>query len=154
MNFSLHKYISSNPLTKLINLTDDDRQKQFIKELSKSCSKGDVVIYYLKCGNDICGFIGISSSKVDEIPCVHIDYLFVIEEYRSKIYKNLDNIKISQYLIKFIISLTKEIKQNIGLRWLALNPDNDKLEKFYIDNFKFVKFKSKKDKLIYLFIAL
>lgn len=154
MLFELNKFNSHNSLQKLINLTNDDRQKQFIKALSKGCQKNDTVIYYLSINGDICGFIGLSASRVDNIPCLHVDYLFVKEEYRKIIYEELNNKKISEYLISLSISLATEIKDKIGLRWLALNPDNSELEKFYIENFKFTKYKTTKDKLIYLFIAL
>lgn len=154
MLFELNKFNSSHPLQKLINLTNDDRQKQFIKALYKGCQNSDTVIYYLSIDNDICGMIGLSASRVDNIPCLHIDYLFVKEEYRKNIYENLNNKKISEYLISLAISLATEIKEKMGLRWLVLNPDNSELEKFYIDSFKFTKYKTSKDKLIYLFIAL
>jgi hypothetical protein len=91
---------------------------------------------------------------VDNIPCLHMDYLFVKEEYRKIIYTELDNKKISEYLISISMALAMEVKEKIGLRWLVLNPDNDELEKFYIDSFKFVKHKTKKEKLVYLFMAL
>ena len=154
MLFELNKFTSYNPLHRLINLTNDDRQKQFIKALCKGCQKSDTVIYYLCLDGNICGFIGLSSTRVDNIPCLHIDYLFVKEDYRKVIYEALDNKKISEYLISMSIALAIEVKEKIGLRWLALNPDNGKLEKFYIDSFKFIKYKTTKDKLVYLFIAL
>ncbi len=154
MLFELNKFNSSNLLQKLINLTNDDRQKQFIKALCKGCQKNDTVIYYLSIDNDICGMIGLSASRVDNIPCLHIDYIFVKEDYRKNIYEHLNNKKISEYLISVSMSLATEIKEKLGLRWLVLNPDNSELEKFYIDTFKFTKYKTAKDKLIYLFIAL
>ena len=154
MLFELNKFKTQNPLKKLINLTNDDRQKQFIKALCRGCEKSDTVVYYLCLDGNICGFIGLSSSRVDNIPCLHMDYLFVKEEYRKIIYAELDNKKISEYLISISMALAMEVKEKIGLRWLVLNPDNDELEKFYIDSFKFVKHKTKKEKLVYLFMAL
>ena len=154
MLFELNKFHSSNPLQKLIHLTNEDRQRQFIKALCKGCQKGETVIYYLNIDNNICGIIGLSASRVDNIPCLHVDYIFVKEDYRKNIYEELNNKKISEYLISVSISLATEIKEKIGLRWLVLNPDNSELEKFYIDTFKFTKYKTAKDKLTYLFIAL
>lgn len=154
MLFELNKFNTHNPLHKLINLTNDNRQKQFIQALCKGCQKSDTVIYYLCLNGNICGFIGLSSNRIDNIPCLHIDYLFVKEDYRKVTYKELDNKKISEYLISISMALAIEVKEKIGLRWLALNPDNGELEKFYIDSFKFVKYKTTKDKLVYLFIAL
>lgn len=36
MLFELNKFNTKNPLQKLINLTSDDRQKQFIRAIYKS----------------------------------------------------------------------------------------------------------------------
>lgn len=154
MVFELNKFHSSNPLHKFIHLTNDDRQKQFIKALCKGCQKNDTVIYCLSIDKNICGMVGLSVSRVDNIPCLHVDYIFVKEDYRKNTYKELDNKKISEYLMSISISLATEIKEKAGLRWLVLNPDNSELEKFYIETFKFTKYKTAKDKLVYLFIAL
>lgn len=139
---------------KFINLTKDERQKQFIKLLSKSCQKGDTVVYYLTLDDEICGFVGLGTSKIDNIPCVNIDYIHVIDKYRKITYSDLDNQKISEYLISFCLSLCSEFKNNIGFRWLVLTPDNNELEKFYVESFKFIKYKAQKEKITYLFIAI
>lgn len=73
MNFKLKKFSYTNPISKFIELTKDERQKQFIKLLSKGCQKGDTVIYYLVLDDEICGFVGHSASKIDNIPCINID---------------------------------------------------------------------------------
>jgi hypothetical protein len=154
MHFKLEKYTSSNLFLKLINLTNDNRHKEFIKLLSKSCLKGDTIVYVLKIDDEICGFIGLSASKIDSIPCINIDYLHVVEKYRKNIFENLNNQKISEFLISFSIKKAVDIKNSVGLRWLILTPDNEELEKYYIDSFEFTKYKSKKDDVVYLFIAI
>lgn len=50
--------------------------------------------------------------------------------------------------------MTIDIKNCISLRWLILTPDNEELEKYYIDSFEFTKYRSKKDNVVYLFIAI
>lgn len=70
MHFKLEKYRATNPLSKLVKLTGDDRHRGFIKQLSSSCQKGDSVVYVLWADNEICGFLGISTSKIDSIPYV------------------------------------------------------------------------------------
>jgi hypothetical protein len=154
MPFELKKFYSINPVPKLIKLTQDDRQKQFIKLLSKSCQNGDTVIYYLTLNNEICGFVGLSASKIDTIPCINIDYIYVVESYRKIAYNDLDNKKISEYIMSFCLSLSTDLKNSIGFRWLVLTPDNTELEKFYIESFKFIKYKAQKEKITYLFIAI
>jgi len=154
MLFELKKFVSLNPISQLIKLTKDERQKQFIKELSKSCNKGDSVIYCLVLENNICGFVGLSASKIDSIPCINVEYIYVVEDYRKMTYMDLDNQKISEFLISFCISLAVKWKNSIGLRWLTLMPDNKDLEEFYIETFDFTQYKAKKDKITYLFIAV
>jgi hypothetical protein len=154
MLFELKKLTSSSLSSKFITLTKDERQKQFIKLLSKGCQKGDTVIYYLTVDGKICGFVGLSASKIDNIPCINIDYIHVVEKYRKLIYTDLDNKKISEYLVSFCLSLSSDLKKSIGFRWLVLTPDNSELEKFYTESFKFIKYKTQKDKITYLFIAI
>lgn len=151
MHFRLEKNSSSNLLLNLIKLTNDNRHKEFIKLLSKSCAKGDTIVYVLKLDDEICG---LSASKIDSIPCINIDYLHVVEKYRKSVFEDLANQKISEFLISFSIKKAVDIKENIGLRWLILTPDNEELEKYYIDSFEFTKYKSKKDDITYLFIAI
>lgn len=154
MLFELKKFTNALLSSKFINLTKDERQKQFIKLLSKSCQKGDAVVYCLTLNDEICGFVGIGTSKIDSIPCVNIDYIHVVEKYRKITYSDLDNQKISQYLISFCLSICAEFRSNIGFRWLVLTPDNNELEKFYVESFKFTKYKTQKEKITYLFIAI
>jgi hypothetical protein len=154
MLFELKKFTNIALGSKFINLAKDERQKQFIKLLSKSCQKGDTVVYCLTLDDDICGFVGLGASKIDNIPCINIDYIYVVEKYRKITYSDLDNQKISEYLISFCLSLSAEFKNSIGFRWLVLTPDNNELEKFYVESFKFIKYKAQKEKITYLFIAI
>jgi hypothetical protein len=154
MLFELKKFTNVALGLKFVNLTKDERQKQFIKLLSKSCQKGDTVVYCLTFDDEIYGFVGLGTTKIDNIPCVNIDYIHVVEKYRKITYSDLDNQKISEYLISFCLSLSFKFKNNIGFRWLVLTPDNNELEKFYVESFKFIKYKAKKEKIIYLFIAI
>ena len=153
MVFKLDKFVFTNPLLRLIKLSNHNRDKQFIKELCKSCSKNDSVIYYLSIDENICGLIGVSVNKVDSIPCLQIDYIYVKEEYRKNEFEELGNKRISEFLLFFCIETAKEIQTKIGLRWLALIADNSELEKFYINYFQFTKYKTKNN-IPLLFIAL
>ena len=153
MVFKLEKFISTNPLKKLICLSKNDRDRQFIKELCKSCSKNDSVIYFLIIDENICGLIGTSVNKVDSIPCMQIDYIFVKEEYRKIEFEELNNKRISEFLLFFCIDIAKEIQSKIGLRWLALIADNSELETFYVSYFKFTKYKTNNN-IPLLFIRL
>ncbi len=154
MIFKLKKFNSIDVSSILKSLTIIEREKSFIKEIVKKCKKDDVVIYILYYDELICGFIAMSVNKIDEIPTIEIEYIFVKDEFRKYSYKNLSNLKISEYLIFEAIKISFEIKEKIGIRWLSLVPDNEVLEKYYIEKLNFIKYKSKKNNKIYLFIAL
>lgn len=153
MLFKIDKFVSENPFLKLIRLANHDRSRQFIKELCKSCSKKDTVIYYLYIGEEICGFVGISVNKIDNIPCLQVDYIYVKEEYRKSEFEELNQKRISEFLIFLCMEIGKDLQSKIGLRWLALMPDNNELEVFYIEYFKFTKYKTKNNIHI-LFLSL
>lgn len=91
-------------------------------------------------------------NKINNIPCISIEYLLVKEEYRKKIYEELDKKFISEFLIYFVYELGKKLKNDIGIRWLALIPDNAQLEKYYINTYKFVKYEN--NKKVFLFLSL
>lgn len=97
--------------------------------------------------------IGLSASRVDLIPTVQIDYIFVSSEHRKLRYKELSDTKISTYMIDLAIVITKKLCDDIGIRWLALVPDNDKLENFYSKEFGF-KPHNDRDKQRYLFLKI
>lgn len=42
----------------------------------------------------------------------------------------MDNVKTSEYLIELVISIAKDIQENIGLKYIVLLSDNKDLEKY------------------------
>lgn len=117
-------------------LCSDDRQRKFLKKLSTDCKKGSVVVYVAKRDDELAGLVGISAAKVGDIPSVQ-EYIIVSKKYRKDIDKEL-NMKVSSYLLALCMDIAASVKSVIGLRWLILTPDNEKLEKFYGDEFGFV----------------
>ena len=43
----------------------------------------------------------------------------------------LDNVKVSEYLIELAISIAKDIQSTVGLKYIVLLPDNEDLERTY-----------------------
>jgi hypothetical protein len=110
-------------------------------------------VYALELDNSLAGLIGLSASRVDSISTVQIDYIYVSSEHRGSVFEELSNTKISTYLIDLSIVLAKKISSEVGVRWLALVPDNDKLEEFYSKEFGF-KPHNDRDKQRYLFLKI
>jgi len=115
------------------NLDNAQREKLFIEDICKRVQKNGTVIYLLRDGNETFGFIALSVSSIDTFPSLQVDYIFVSEPYRGVPLEKLDNSKTSTYLIEFAIEIAKEIQEQVGLRYLVLLPDNDRLQSVYKD---------------------
>ena len=109
------------------------REKGLLQEIIKLTQKNKTILYLLKKDAEIVGLIALSASSIDEIPVIQVDYLFVDFRYRKQKIKEIDNSTISQYLLSFALNISEEVKQTIGLKYLALYPDaqSDKLISHY-----------------------
>jgi len=136
-----------------LSLASNDRERGFIKNTIKLLDKNDAVAYVLLDDGKRVGFIALSASRVDAIPSVLIDYIFVSNAYRNQIFTDLSDSKVSEFLLSFALRKAKDIQKEIGIRWLSLLPDNEKLEHYYKDKFGFFPYKDK-TKQTYLFYKI
>ena len=129
------EYQLSKKLLESLELSDSFEQKHretlFIKDICKRVEKSKTVLYVLKKDNENLGLISISATSMEDFPALQIDFLFVSKNYRGQIFDELDNLKVSEYLIEFVISISKNLQENIGLKYIVLLPDNKDLEKIY-----------------------
>jgi len=123
------KLLSKLKLSK--DIEKAQRERLFIEEISKRVIKSETVLYVLQEADEIFGLIALSVSSIDTFPSLQIDYLFVSEPYRGIYLNRLDNTKISTYLIEFAINIAKRVQEDVGLRYVVLLPDNDKLQLTY-----------------------
>ncbi|CAA6817176.1 MAG: Unknown protein [uncultured Sulfurovum sp.] len=107
------------------------REKPFIEDICKRVQKAGTVLYLLKHEEETLGFIALSASSIDDFPSLQVDYLFVNNPYRGVELDFLDNTKTSNYLVEFAIEIATELQENVGLRYLVLLPDNDRLQAIY-----------------------
>jgi GNAT superfamily N-acetyltransferase len=115
------------------NLDNSEREKLFIEDICKRVQKNGTVLYLLRDQDETFGFIALSVSSIDTFPSLQVDYIFVSEPYRGVCLKKLSDSKTSTYLIEFAIEIAKEIQDQVGLRYLVLLPDNDRLQSVYKD---------------------
>jgi len=115
------------------NLDNAQREKLFIEDICKRVQKSGTVLYLLRDADETFGFIALSVSSIDTFPSLQVDYIFVSESYRGVCLEKLDNTKISTYLMEFAIETAKEIQDKVGLRYLVLLPDNERLQSVYKD---------------------
>lgn len=130
-NYTSKEYSLFFKLSQQIGLLED-REKTFIKGICKRVSKSKSVLYVLKDDNRIIRLIAISVTSFEEQPSLQIDYRFVSEVYRSKNLSILDNLKPFRYLIELVISIFTKIRNEVGLRYIILLPDNDELKDKYV----------------------
>jgi hypothetical protein len=114
-------------------LENAQREEFFIEDICNRVQKAGTVLYVLKDENTTLGLISLSASSIDDFPSLQVDYLFVNNPYRGKKLDILDGTKTSNYLIEFSIEIAKELQEIVGLRYLVLLPDNDKLKSIYKD---------------------
>ena len=123
------KLLESLELSEL--LEQKNREILFIKDICKRVEKSKTVLYVLKKDDENLGLVSISATSMEDFPALQIDFLFVSKNYRGQIFEELDNLKVSEYLIEFVISISKNLQENIGLKYIVLLPDNKDLEKIY-----------------------
>lgn len=120
----------------------------YLKKLIALSKKDKTNIVMLIKENEIVGLMALSASRIDDLPCVQVDYLFVSTHYRKQIFKELGDIKISQYLISYAIQTSATIKEKIGVKFLLLLPVDDALIKIY-ENMDFKPLHSKTKWMIF-----
>ncbi len=138
------KLLSKIQLSKDIN--DAQRESLFIKDICNRIEKSKTVLYVLELDTEIIGLISLSVTSIQDQPSMQVDYIFVSEKYRSKPLKELDNLKPFKYLIEIAISIAKEIKETVGLRYIVLSPDTEEL----IHKYKSLSFKELTKEWMYL----
>ncbi len=110
------------------------RERGLLEEIIKLTQKNKTILYLLVKEDEILGLIALSASSIDEMPVIQVDYLFVDYKYRKQ---KIDEIETTtaKYLLSFTIDTAENIKQTIGLKYLALYPDaqSDKLISHYKD---------------------
>jgi len=114
-------------------LENSQREESFIEDICNRIQKAGTVLYVLKNENTTLGLISLSASSIDDFPSLQVDYLFVNNSYRGRKLDILDDTKTSNYLIEFSIEIAKELQKIVGLKYLVLLPDNDKLKSIYKD---------------------
>ena len=115
------------------NSEQAQRETVFIKDICNRVLKASTVIYTLQNQGKTLGFIALSVSSIDSFPSLQVDYLFVSNQYRGLVLEELEETKTSIYLIEFAIEIAKEIQEKVGLRYLVLLPDDERLQKVYKD---------------------
>jgi hypothetical protein len=144
MTFKIVHYSIGYKL-KILEFPTNDRERGFLKKLFKDSENKSSIIHILIDGNEtIIGLVGISCSKVDHLPALLVDFLFVNPNFRGTIIKDL-GCSASEYLIAYITSvIVPNTRTFAAIRWLVLIPDNERLKSHYIEQFGFRAYTDKR----------
>lgn len=127
------------------DLKKSSRETLFIEDICKRVEKSQSVLYVLKNDVTVLGLVAISATAIEDHPSILIDYIFVNEKVRGQELEMLENTKPFRYLIEMIISISKDLQKQIGIRYIVLLPDNDDLQDKYKKlNFEYMNGKKKR----------
>ena len=118
------------------NEISNDREYNFLKKVANDCNRGRSTLYLMELNLQKVGLISLSFDRIKDYPCISIEYLFVSKSFRKKKLKELDNKKVSETLIAFVVEkIAPLIKEYIKVKYLALYPDmqSEKLVKYYLE---------------------
>lgn len=121
-------------------------EEQYIKQMVNTHNHGETKIYLLQevTENKIYGFIALSATKLDKKPALLIDYLFTVVNYRKMVFVDLNNKKVSDYLLEFGLDMALQVRKLIAIKYILLEIADDKLKTFY-QQVGFQTLHSKKD---------
>ena len=111
----------------------DDNERQYVKQLAKRTLSDKNRIYLLTNEVDtVFGFVALSVSTIQDVPCIVINYLFCSLPYRNQTFTELNG-KISVHLIERAIQIAREVNTHVPIHYLALQPAHEKLEAMYAE---------------------
>ena len=135
----IEKYDEKIIIPEFLNLFNNgfktDREKELLVYTIKEHNKNKNTFYVLEINNKSVGMVSLKFDNISDNPTLDVDYLFVHKDYRKQTFKNLNNKRISQFLLDFVIkNIAPKIKDLVNFRYISLYPDkqNKKLIKYYL----------------------
>jgi len=83
-----------------------------------------------------CAILNIgTTSAIDNIISINVEFLFVEPEYRKISFEELNYTKLSEYLLlDYVVGEIGDYsKKNLGIGWVALTPVTKEVRKIYQD---------------------
>ncbi len=79
-------------------------------------------------------FIG-TTTAIDDRASIAIEYIFIEPSYRKQIFTELNNMKLSEFLLLdyALVQIGLSVKEKIGINFISLVPINEKVRVIYED---------------------
>lgn len=113
----------------------DDGERQYVVKTAKLAAREKTRIHLLSdtSGNDY-GFVALSISSFYQSynrPSIVIDYIFTSKQYRGCTFPEFGNTTVFEYLLEFTLQSAVSLQEIVPLRFIALQPANDRLTAYY-----------------------
>lgn len=110
----------------------DDIDRQYVSQVAKLATKDRARIHvFADTNGQRYGFVSLKVDSFGDKPSIVISYIFSSLQYRGIRFQELENGSICEALIGWTIKIAQEIKSVFPLRFIALEPANDRLASFY-----------------------
>ena len=110
-----------------------ETEKQLLDIAYQDFFNKEIVLHILYLDNIPVALIILNLEVVGELKLFSIDFLFVDNKYRKSIFKELNNNKISKYLLYFAIEEVCKINETINIDMIVITPTNKKIKSLYIE---------------------
>jgi hypothetical protein len=110
-----------------------ETEKQLLNIAYHDFFNKEITLHILYLKDKPIGLIVFNIEIIGELKLFSIEFLFVDNLYRKTIYKELDDNKISKYLLFFALKEVCKINETINIDMLIITPTNEKIKSLYID---------------------
>jgi len=122
--------LSPAPFSARFSYSDAD-ERNYVVQMVKLAAKDRTRIHLLTDDTGkSCGFVALSLTISENKPSLTIDYLFTSLQYRGLCFPEIGG-KISDFFICYAIQIASMLRQQVPLRFIALQAATPKLESFY-----------------------
>ena len=93
----------------------------------------EITLHILYLNDKPVSLIVFNIEIIGELKLFSIEFLFVDNLYRKTIFKELNNNKISKYLLYFSLKEVCKINETINIDMIIITPTNEKIKSLYLE---------------------
>jgi hypothetical protein len=111
--------------------TNNPPDMEYVRDIARQAKDNKLRIHNLTIDGSEIGFIAFSVHTLNNSPCLFIEYIFISSQYRKIQYPELDDTTLGEQLLQYSHILATTLDKNVPIKYLALEPANSALEKYY-----------------------
>ena len=103
----------------------------YVTDIAKKAKNNKLRIHKLTIDSEEIGFIAFSVNKLNNSPCLFVEYIFISSPYRKMTYSELGDTTLGEQLLQYSNLIATSLDRNVPIIYIALEPANEKLKKYY-----------------------